>query len=75
MKYCNFTAAGVKCLYLYVCVRVSFFIISFIYFFFFSYIEFILVSWKTGAIITRTHLFKYIENFTTQKGKFSDKKF
>ena len=25
--------------------------------------------------ITKTCLFKYIENFTTQKGKFSDKKF
>ena len=25
--------------------------------------------------ITKTPLFKYIENFTTKKGKFSDKKF
>ena len=25
--------------------------------------------------IMKTHLFKYIENFTTKKGKFSDKKF
>ena len=25
--------------------------------------------------ITKTRLFKYIENFTTKKGKFSDKKF
>ena len=24
--------------------------------------------------ITKTHLFKYIENFTTKEGKFSDKK-
>ena len=24
--------------------------------------------------ITKPHLFKYIENFTTKKGKFSDKK-
>ena len=23
--------------------------------------------------ITKTHLFKFIENFTTKKGKFSDK--
>ena len=26
------------------------------------------------SFITKTHLFKYIENFTTKKGKFSDKK-
>ena len=26
-------------------------------------------------LITKTRLFKYIENFTTKKGKFSDKKF
>ena len=26
-------------------------------------------------IITKTRLFKYTENFTTKKGKFSDKKF
>ena len=25
--------------------------------------------------ITKTRLFKYIDNFTTKKGKFSDKKF
>ena len=25
--------------------------------------------------ITKTHLFKYIQNFTTKKGKKSDKKF
>ena len=25
--------------------------------------------------ITKTRLFKFIENFTTKKGKFSDKKF
>ena len=25
--------------------------------------------------VTKTRLFKYIENFTTKKGKFSDKKF
>ena len=25
--------------------------------------------------ITKTRLFKYVENFTTKKGKFSDKKF
>ena len=28
-----------------------------------------------GIIITKTRLFKYIENFTTKKWKFSDKKF
>ena len=28
---------------------------------------------KSGAI-TKTCLFKYVENFTTQKGKFSDKR-
>ena len=27
------------------------------------------------VIITKTRLFKYIESFTTKKGKFSDKKF
>ena len=27
-----------------------------------------------GFIITKTRLFKYIENFTTKKGKYSDKK-
>ena len=27
------------------------------------------------ALITKTHLFKYIENFTTKKGNFSDKEF
>ena len=29
---------------------------------------------NTQATITKTCLFKYIENFTTKKGKFSDKK-
>ena len=28
----------------------------------------------TNTLITKTRLFKYIENFTTKKGKFSDKK-
>ena len=30
---------------------------------------------KVGSfdLITKTRLFKYIENFTTEKGKFSDK--
>ena len=27
-----------------------------------------------NQVITKTRLFKYIENFTTKKGKFSDKK-
>ena len=30
---------------------------------------------KKVVLITKTHLFKYIENFTTKEGKFSDKKF
>ena len=34
---------------------------------FFQYVYYLLV-------ITKTLLFKYIENFTTKKGKFSDKK-
>ena len=29
---------------------------------------------KTGMIITKTLLFKYIENFTTKLGNFLDKK-
>ena len=29
---------------------------------------------KMFELITKTCLFKYIENFTTKKGKFSDKK-
>ena len=28
-----------------------------------------------NAFITKTRLFKYIENFTIKKGNFSDKKF
>ena len=31
-------------------------------------------SWE-GTVITKTRLFKYIENFTTKKWKFSDEKF
>ena len=31
-------------------------------------------NWNLGFTITKTSLFKYIENFTTPKGKFSDKK-
>ena len=30
--------------------------------------------WISTWIITKTHLFKYTENFTTKKGKLSDKK-
>ena len=37
------------------------------------------VFWRCGSNIlcchTKTRLFKYIEDFTTKKGKFSDKKF
>ena len=33
------------------------------------------VSDSGSFLITKTRLFKYIENFTTEKGKFSDKKF
>ena len=29
--------------------------------------------WLTSIFITKTRLFKYIENFTIKKGKFSDK--
>ena len=29
---------------------------------------------QTAVFITKTYLFKYIENFTTKKGNFSDKK-
>ena len=32
------------------------------------------VTYVPNDTITKTRLFKYIENFTTQKGKFSDKK-
>ena len=37
------------------------------FFFFFFYVQ--------VYFITKTCLFKYIENFTTNKGNFSDKKF
>ena len=30
------------------------------------------VAWKQPSIITITHLFKYIENFTTKNWKFPD---
>ena len=39
-----------------------------------------MISWFYRAIlqaadITKTQIFKYIENFTTKKGKFSDETF
>ena len=33
----------------------------------------IVTSPESAPFITKTRLFKYIENFTTKKGKFSDK--
>ena len=33
----------------------------------------LLLSWQNLQIITKTHLYKYIDNFTTKKGNFSDK--
>ena len=37
----------------------------------FEYVD--LDSFRTTFYITKTRLFKYIENFTAKKGKFSDK--